>query len=86
MQKLYCLYYQATVQVTTTWFVIGSFRNEDHVAFERTPEGQNSVLEFFVPESQEATFLGVMGYMLDNGYVLKLEKLPNRYQLEAEAV
>jgi len=79
MEKQYCSYYQARVLKEKTWFVVGMFRNEDHVAFERTMDGRPEILEFFVPESQETEFLWLMQALQKRGYVLGLEKLKNRF-------
>lgn len=75
---MYCQYYQALVNVRKTWFIGGVFRNEDYVAFERTLEGTNDIIEFFVPGSQEEEFLFLMNYLIKEGYVYKLDKMPNR--------
>jgi hypothetical protein len=73
-----CLYYHATVDRTRTWFVVGIFRNEDHVAFERTLEEDHTVVEFFVPPQQETEFLAILGRLQRLGYVFDYKKLPNR--------
>lgn len=83
MIKQYCEYYQARVKRETTWFVVGCFRNEDHIAFERTLDKQSEILEFFVPKGQEFFFLDLMSYMKRKGYVLQLEKHANRMEQEA---
>ena len=79
MEKQYCLYYQARVDRQKTWFVVGVMRNEDHLAFERTLEGQREILEFFVPEDQEQPFLALMEMLKNNGCVFGWNKQPNRY-------
>lgn len=75
---MYCQYYQALVNVPKTWFIGGIFRSQDYVAFERTLEGTNDIIEFFVPASQEESFLSLMEYLVKHGYVYKFEKMPNR--------
>jgi len=75
---MYCEYYHAQTLKKKTWFVVGCFRNEDNLVFERTVDLEKSVLEFFVPQDNEERFLDVMNYLKKNGYVLSLEKLPNR--------
>lgn len=75
---MFCQYYQAVVNVTKTWFIGGFFKSEDYVAFERTIDGTNNVIEFFVPVDQEEFFLELMGYLQRNGYIDTLEKMPNR--------
>jgi hypothetical protein len=79
MQKQYCSYYQAQLERTKTWFVVGSLRNEDHIAFERAVDGQVGLFEFLVPQDQEQAFLHLMQYFLNHGHVLWLEKKPNRF-------
>jgi len=75
-----CSYYQAHVLVEKTWFIVGVFRNEDHIAFERTSDDRHDILEFFVPKDQEADFLTLIGMLQKRGYILSLEKLPNRLE------
>ncbi|MCB9492867.1 MAG: hypothetical protein H6679_01180 [Epsilonproteobacteria bacterium] len=75
----YCQYYQLKVTVKTTWFVMGVYRNEDNIAFERTPEGQNQILEFFVPDDCEQHFVDVAQCLQNKGYVLEIKKVPNRF-------
>ncbi len=75
---MYCLYFQAKINVRMTWFIGGVFRNEDYVAFERTLSGSNDILEFFVPPAQEKTFLFLIDYLCRNGYVYSINRLPNR--------
>ena len=77
---MYCQYYQATTHKPRTWFVVGCFRNEENLVFERTVDTQKSILEFFVTPECEEHFLRVMEYLKKHGYVLKLEKLPNRLE------
>lgn len=83
MEKKYCEYYHVKVQKEKTWFVIGSFRNEDHLAFERTMDGQSEILEFFVPQGQEQLFLDMMSYMQKHGYVHWVKKEFNRMEQES---
>jgi hypothetical protein len=75
---VYCLYFQALVNVRKTWFIGGVFRNEDYVAFERTLEGTNDIIEFFVPPSQEQMFLYLIECLIKGGYVYELHRMPNR--------
>lgn len=82
MQKEYCQYYHVGVCKEKTWFIVGCFRNEDHVVFERTLASNHEILEFFVPDGQEAFFLDMMGYMQRKGLVYWIEKKPNRMQQE----
>ncbi len=75
---MYCQYYHAHTFRPKTWFVIGSLRNEDNLAFARTFDKKNSIIELFVPKNNEEKFLSFMQYLQENGYVLKLEKKENR--------
>ncbi|MCK4650567.1 hypothetical protein KAT08_00145 [Candidatus Babeliales bacterium] len=75
---MYCQYYQAQTCKPKTWFVVGCFRNEDNLIFERTLDTKKSILEFFVPNESEEKFLKIMSYLKKNGYILKLQKLENR--------
>ena len=79
MKKEYCLYYQAQVNIEKTWFVVGIFRNEDHIAFERTLDNDHSILEFFVPPDQESDFLKIIKALKNRGYLFSCEKLDNRF-------
>lgn len=76
---MFCSYYQATVNVATTWFVTGIFRAEECVAFERTMDGDSSCLEFFVPESYEEQFLLMMHDLTELGHIHSYIKHPNRF-------
>ncbi len=75
---MYCKYYQAKSLKSKTWFVFGTFRNEENVVFSRTLEKKDSLLEFFVPKDQEAHFLKVANYLINRGYLFELKELPNR--------
>lgn len=75
---MYCSYYQATVNVATTWFVTGVFRAEECIAFERTIENSNTLLEFFVPECYEEQFVFIMTSLTELGHIHTFTKLPNR--------
>ena len=80
MTARYSLYYQVRVDRQKTWFVVGVMRNEDHLAFERTLEGQREILEFFVPRDQEQNFLILMEMLKKRGCVFEWNKQPNRYE------
>lgn len=77
-QKLFCSYYQAYVVPQTGWFVVAALKSFDHLAFDRTVDVNGSIFEFFVPEAYEPTFLSIMKWMEENGYVRDVQKLPNR--------
>ena len=75
---MYCQYYQAKTLKKKTWFVIGSLKSEENLAFTRTIDKKNSILEFFVPLECEEKFLKVIDYLKRNGYIFELKKLKNR--------
>lgn len=82
MDKQFCSYYQVGLPIEKIWFVVGVFRNEDHIAFERAMPNQPGVLEFFVPTGQEAAFVELIKILQSKAYVLWCEKKPNRLELE----
>ncbi|MFC1894915.1 hypothetical protein ACFLYH_03125 [Candidatus Dependentiae bacterium] len=79
---MYCQYYHVTTDRPRTWFVVGCFRNEENIVFERSFDKKKSILEFFVTPECENHFLKVIDYLIKNGYVLKCQKLPNRLEQE----
>ena len=74
----YCSYYQALVSKSDTWFLVAVLRSFEHCVFDRTFDAQKAVVEFFVPQDTEDTFLEVMNYLQQQNVVFKFEKLPNR--------
>lgn len=74
---MYCQYYQAKTLKPKTWFVIGSLKSEENLAFTRTIDTKNSILEFFVTQDCEAKFLKFMDTLQKLGYILELKKLEN---------
>jgi hypothetical protein len=75
---MYCNYYLAKSCKEKTWFVVGCFRNEENLVFERTLDKTESLLEFFVTPECEEQFLKIMEYLQKTGYILELKKLENR--------
>jgi hypothetical protein len=75
---MYSKYYQAKSLKHMTWFVFGTFRNEENVAFGRTLDKTNSLLEFFVAPAYEDKFLKIMNYLIDKGYIFELKEMENR--------
>jgi hypothetical protein len=73
-----CYYYQAIIETSQCWFVVGVLRSFEHLAFDRTLDKQKSLFEFFVPGQQEANFLGVMDFFIAQGVVTEFQKLDNR--------
>lgn len=81
-QKLFCSYFQAHVKPQTGWFVVAALKSFDHLCFDRTVDVGASIFEFFVPEIYEPTFLDIMKWMEENGYVADIKRLPNRLLTE----
>lgn len=75
---MYCKYYKAKTLKAKTWFVFGAIKNEGNIAFGRTLDKVESIIEFFVAPDYEEHFLKVMKYFIKNGYVLNFEKSENR--------
>ncbi|OQA35856.1 MAG: hypothetical protein BWY54_00378 [Candidatus Dependentiae bacterium ADurb.Bin331] len=73
-----CLYYQAKLERSQVWFIVGILRSYEHLVFERTVDKQSSLFEFFVPIQLERYFLELMALFEKKGMVTDLEKLPNR--------
>ncbi len=76
---MYCSYYQAHVVPITGWFVVAALKSYEHMLFDRTLDVDRSIFEFFVVPTAEDTFLELMDYMTQHGYVTELKKLPNRF-------
>lgn len=75
---MYCSYFQAHVVPSRCWFVLATLKSFEHLAFDRTIDVTNSVVEFFVPSSGEQCFLEVMHYFEQEGWVKNVQKLENR--------
>lgn len=74
----YCSYYQAHVPREHCWFLTATLRSYEHIAFDRTLDKEQSIFEFFVPETMEPLFLQVMDRFEKEGNIRDLKKLPNR--------
>ena len=81
---MYCHYYQAKLLRKKTWFVMGSFRSEENLAFARALKAEEDIFEFFVPQDNHEHFLDFMGYLQKNGYVLSFKKKENRIKKQLE--
>ncbi len=81
----YCSYYQAKISRRECWFFVAVLHSYDHLSFDRTLDIENSIFEFFVPESTEPYFLEAIQQMIDIDLVSDFKKLPNRLQ-EGETV
>lgn len=75
---MYCSYYQAHVVPSSCWFVLATLKSFEHLAFDRTIDVANSIVEFFVPPSNETYFLEIMHYFEKEGFVNNVQKLTNR--------
>jgi len=82
---MYCIYYQAHVNIPQTWFVTAILRSFEHCSFDRALKPQEGILEFFVPQDTNIYFLEVMNYFIEKGLVTNLKQLPNRLQ-DSQAV
>jgi hypothetical protein len=74
----YCLYFQAIIKREECWSLTAALRSFEHLAFDRTLDKEQSLMEFFVPENCELIFLEIMTYFMQRGIVFNLQKLPNR--------
>jgi hypothetical protein len=83
---LYSSYYQARVEKSQTWFVVGVLRSFEHLVFDRTIDKERGIIEYYVPADLEQYFLEVMEYFAAHNIVHDLVKLPNRLQDPQEEV
>lgn len=77
-KNLFCSYYTGQVERSKVWVLVSALRGTEHICFDRTVDVQNSIFEFFVPNSTEHIFLDVMKYLQKDGVLLSLEKKENR--------
>lgn len=75
MQNSTCFYYQATIDRSKTWFVVGVLRNEDHIAFDRSMNPKLGIFEFFVPADQEVRFLQIINYFIAEKLISDFKKI-----------
>lgn len=75
---MYCIYYQARVDIPQTWFVTATLRSFEHCSFDRALNPQEGIIEFFVPKDTNVYFLELMDYYIQKGLVTDLKELPNR--------
>ena len=73
-------YYQAHILREQTWFFTAALRSLEHMAFDRTIDKKEGLLEFFVPKAMNRQFLDFMTDMQKRGLVLSIQQLPNRLQ------
>jgi hypothetical protein len=73
-------YYQAHILREQTWFFTAALRSLEHMAFDRTIDKEQSLLEFFVPGAMHEQFVAFMADMQQRGLVLSIQQLPNRLQ------
>jgi hypothetical protein len=75
---MYSSYYQAHVVRKKVWFVIGLLRNEDGLAFPRTYDPKNNIIELFVSPWYEEKVTDLLSYLQEEGSVISFEKKENR--------
>lgn len=75
-------YYVAQVVRSECWLLSSAMRGTEHVAFDRCIDKEQSIFEFFVPQSMEPVFLQTMDYLKKVEVLLWLEKRPNRLLVE----
>lgn len=76
--KLSCKYYQCKVVKDKVWYLTAIIRSFEHLCFDRTIDKQESILEFFVPEDGEKTFLEVISQLSEEGIVSDFSEKDNR--------
>ena len=79
---MYCEYYQAKAVKETIWFVHGCLRNEENLVFDRTLDKNSDCLEFFVTKEMESSFIDIMQFLQQQGYIIYFEKLTNRLLID----
>lgn len=84
MNTMYCSYFQAIVHKPDTWYLVAILRSFEHLAFDRTLDTQKGIVEFFVPQDMQNTFITLMDYFKDAGVVLNWQQLPNRLEVGGE--
>lgn len=80
----FCLYYQASINKSLTWFFVATFRSFEHIGFDRTYDVEQGIFEFFVPEDLQYDFLFIMKNYEGMKIVSNLKQLPNRFQKKME--
>lgn len=83
---MYSLYFQAQVVPKDTWFLVAILRSFEHLQFDRTYDKTTGTFEFLVPQAHEKYFLEIMNYFQQEGIVLTLEKIRNRFEDPAAQV
>lgn len=81
--KNYSLYYVGQFERKKCWLLSSVMRGTEHVAFDRCINKEESIFEFFVPQSTESIFLESMNYLKKEGVLLSLEKKENRLLVES---
>lgn len=82
----YCAYYQAQIISKDVWFVVGTLRSFEHLAFDRTLDKANSIFEFFVPENNEKNLVELLDHFKKIGLITYYSKLENRLLDPSETV
>ena len=73
------LYYQAVVPAETCWFFTAILRSQEHLCFDRAIDKTRSIVEFFVPVSNQQEFESFLGDLERHALVHSLKQLPNRF-------
>lgn len=79
----FCRYYQAHINRSETWFLVATLRSYEHCAFDRTLNKEQSIFEFFVPESNVTFFEKYLEYLKQKEIVISYRSLPNRLAYSA---
>lgn len=80
---MYCLYYTAHVRKEKIWLIIAHLKSHDNIAFHRTMDGGNNIMEFFVPPAHEKIFTAFMDAYQRHGLLNSYHQAPNRLIPEA---
>ncbi|RTL07238.1 hypothetical protein EKK58_03620 [Candidatus Dependentiae bacterium] len=75
---MYGIYFQAHVPPASCLWVIGILKSYEHVAFARTLDINQSIVEFFVTEETKESFLAIMHMLSCQNMVFDLKEMPNR--------
>lgn len=85
MNQQWCVYYQAWVKPAECWFLTAILRSYEHLAFDRTIDVENSIFEFFVPETMVPFFEKLMQEFQARGVIAHLQRKENRFKVESES-
>ena len=80
---MFGIYFQAHVPPASCFFVIGLLKSYEHIAFARTFDVDQSIVEFFVTLETKAIFLSIMEEFSRHNLLFNLKELPNRLMHES---